>query len=151
MLQSYSVTFIGNRLIERAHEVERALDLAISDLFLCHEFIEFYVGIDGDFDEMAASCVRRAKKRYGKERTALTLVLPYPKANMDILLRSFDGIVIAEKAINAHPKAAITLRNEWMIDLSDLVIARVADTNGGAGRALRYAEKEKKPILRLSI
>ncbi len=48
------------------------------------EYVEFYVGRNGDFDTMVASAVKRCQKRYGKENSSLILVIPYAVANMDL-------------------------------------------------------------------
>ena len=51
---------------------------------------------------------------------------------------------------NTHPKSAITKRNRWMMENSDLLIAYVEDgRKGGAMTALRYAEKLGVKIINL--
>ena len=46
-------------------------------------------------------------------------------------------------------RLAIVKRNEWMVSQSDLVIAYVLYSWGGAARTLEYAEKRKKKIIQL--
>ncbi|MBO7196493.1 MAG: hypothetical protein J6V80_04105 [Clostridia bacterium] len=51
-----------------------------------------------------------------------------------------------------HPKAAITKRNQWMIDNADLLVAFVnLDQKGGALTTLKYAEKQGMEIVNLAI
>ena len=50
----------------------------------------------------------------------------------------------------AHPKAAITLKNHYMIDNSDLVIVYV-EKKGGAYSAMKYAEKQCKEIINIAL
>lgn len=48
------------------------------------------------------------------------------------------------------PKVAITLRNQWMVDAADLVIAYVENSSGGVYKAMAYAEKTEKPVINLA-
>ncbi|MEE0975064.1 MAG: hypothetical protein UH853_05060, partial [Muribaculaceae bacterium] len=51
-----------------------------------------------------------------------------------------------------HPKAAITKRNQWMVDNADLLIAYVEEgRKGGALTTLKYAEKQGIKIINLAI
>ncbi len=45
---------------------------------------------------------------------------------------------------------AISKRNEWMVDNSDLVIAFVSHSWGGAATTYRYAIRKKKQIINLA-
>ena len=86
----YRVSFIGHRQIDRFRFVEEELDKIIGDLMSHKEYVEFYVGRNGDFDTMVASAVKRCQKRYGKENSSLILVIPYSVANMDCLEKFYD-------------------------------------------------------------
>ena len=44
---------------------------------------------------------------------------------------------------------AISRRNEWMVDASDVVVSYVTHTFGGAATTLRYAERKHKRIINL--
>lgn len=57
-----------------------------------HEYIEFYVGKNGEFDEPAASAVRRLKSELSAF-CSLTLVLPYEIANLDLIEKSYDEVI----------------------------------------------------------
>ena len=48
------------------------------------------------------------------------------------------SVVIKEKL---HPKAAITKRNEWMIENCDLLVCFIEHNSGGAYKAMRHAAK----------
>lgn len=60
------------------------------------------------------------------------------------------GIVTIPDIGRPHPKVAITLRNQWMVDAADLVIAYVENSSGGAYKAMAYAEKTGKPVINLA-
>ena len=77
--------------------------------------MDFYVGNDGDFDRIATSVIRRLIDRRGRENFTINLVLPYPKANMDLLEKQFDSVMIPPTLHSVHPKAAITERNRCRI------------------------------------
>ena len=73
----YRVSFIGHRRVDDFYFVENQLDNIIGDLIRTKEYVEFYVGKNGEFDTMAASAIKRCQKRFGKENNSLILVLPY--------------------------------------------------------------------------
>ena len=137
----YRVSFIGHRQIDRFRFVEEQLDRIISDLMSRNEYVEFYVGKNGDFDTMVASAVKRCQKRYGKENSSLILVIPYSVANMDCLDKFYDEIWYPEELYKVHHKAAITKRNEWFVEHSDLLVAYVERDTGGAAVCLKKAKK----------
>ena len=113
-------------------------------------YVSFLIGRNGEFDEDAASVIKHAQKELGKENNDITLVLPYAVARLAYYEKYYDNIVIPERLYGVHPKSAITLKNRWMVDMSDLVIAYVERTNGGAYEALKYAEKRNKKIINIA-
>ena len=51
-----------------------------------------------------------------------------------------------------HPKAAITKRNQWMVENAELLIAFVEEgRKGGTLTTLKYAEKQGIDIINLAI
>ncbi len=107
--------------------------------------MDFY----GDFDRIATSVIRRLIDRRGKENITINLVLPYPKANMDLLEKQFDSVIIPPTLYRVHTKAAITERNRWMIENCDLWIAHVLHEYGGAWTALRFAKQLDKSFIQI--
>ncbi len=149
-MDCYYVTFAGHRQIDDFFTVEKRLDEVVFQLLREKKFVEFYVGNEGDFDCMAICAIRRAQKRYGNANSAINLVLPYHKANLDLLEAQFDTILFPECLHKLHPKRAITQRNQFMIDQCNLLICHVKKEKGGSVAALRYA-KEKGKIEILEI
>ncbi len=115
MQKPFYVSFAGHRQIDRFCEVESKLYEIVYRLLISNEFTEFFVGCNGEFDIMASSVIRRARKALGKNNSAMTLVLPYQKSDMEFMKNSFDSILIPGELGNIHPKAAITARNRWMV------------------------------------
>lgn len=129
-------------------------DEYISDLTCRKEYIEFFVGRDGEFDKMAAAAVVRAKKQYNYSNIFLILVLPYSRAeftnNEQAFLEYYDEVEICEKLARAYFKAAIQIRNRAMVDRSDMVISCIQHQSGGAYKTIKYAEKIGKIIINIA-
>ena len=142
------VSFFGHRRLLFDEELDRRIQEMVKELIRTKEFVEFYVGRNGDFDVIVASAIKRAQKIGDRSNNALILTLPYPVRDLEYYEAYYDEIVIPTEG-TAHFKAAITKRNEWMVENSELVIACVQKESGGAYRALRYAEKRGVPVVNL--
>ena len=109
----------------------------------------FYTGAMGRFDEMFSSEVRTLKKDYPNIK--LICVMPYMTNEIntqgDYLYTLYDDILIPIELADVHYKAAITRRNQWIIQRSDLVIVYTKRNYGGAYNAKRYAERTNKGII----
>ena len=147
----YRVSFIGHRQIDRFRFVEEHLDQIISELLNNKEYVEFYVGRNGDFDTMVASAVKRGQKAYGTANSSLILVLPYTVADIELLEQFYDEIWFPEELYKVHYKSAITKRNEWLVKNSDLLVAYVVNDSGGAAYSLKQAQKEGVQIKNIVI
>lgn len=145
----FRVSLFGHRDIESLREIDELLIPRLKELISSHQFTTFFIGRSGEFDEYAASIIKRLCEVHGKEKAELALVLPYPVSRLDDYDKYYDSIIIPESLATAHPKAAITLRNRRMIDNSDLVIVYVKRKFGGAYEALRYAQRTNKTIISL--
>lgn len=101
-----------------------------------------------DFPDHAATLVKRVQKDYDDYHAIeFNLVLPYPKKDMEDFEKYYDRVDIP---ISAHPKLAITKRNEWMVEQADLVICYIERESGGAYKAVQYAKKLDKEIINLA-
>ncbi len=153
MINIYTVSFFGHRYIEQEAEIESRLDRILHELINEKEYVDFLIGRDGEFDMIASAAIRKAVSSYGYGNTHLTLVLPYMKAdfrkNEENFLEYYDEVEICEKSADAHPKSAILIRNQSMIDRSDLVICCITHKSGGAYKTVQYAKKQGKKILNI--
>ena len=131
-------------------DVEKQLREALERLAV-QGIKEFYTGGMGEFDELFAQTVRSIKRN--DHRLRLILVLPYltqPVATERAWYETqYDEILIPAELDGVHPKAAIALRNRWMVDRCSIVIAALRRDYGGAADAVRYAESTGKEVLRL--
>ena len=107
------------------------------------------IGRNGAFDEYAASVIKHAQRELGTENNDLTLVLPYAVTDLKYYEKYYDNIIIPEDVNGAYPKASIRLKNRWMVEQSNLVIAFVEREKGGAYEAVKYAKKLKKSIINI--
>ena len=145
----FTVSLFGHREIDDLIGLSNKLTPIIKKLIREKEYVSFLIGRNGEFDEYAASIIKRAQKDAGQENSDITLVLPYTVANIEYYEKYYDSIIIPDNVYGAHPKAAITLKNRWMIERSDLVIFYVERASGGAYNAMKYAKRLNKCIVDL--
>ena len=150
-MNTFTVSLFGHREINNLRQLNEQFPPLIKELIRAKPYISFLIGRNGAFDEYAASVVKHAQRELGTENNDLTLVLPYAVTDLKYYEKYYDSIIIPESVQSAHPKSAITLKNKWMIEQSDLVIVFVERSKGGAYTAMRYAEKRKKQVINLSI
>ena len=147
----FTVSLFGHREIGDLRGLEDRLLPMIKELMREKEYVAFLIGRNGEFDEYAASLVKRAKREIGEEKSDMTLVLPYSASRIEDYERYYDSVILPESVCGAHPKAAITLKNKWMVERSDLVIVYVERNAGGAYQAMRYAQRIGKDLINLFL
>ena len=118
-----------------------------------HEYVEFLVGRDGEFDQLVTSATLRCRKRLDTANYSVIWVMPYLKSdyikNRESYDSYYDSVEVYELSANAHPKSAIQICNRAMVDRSDLCVFYVTHKGGGAYQTLRYAEKADANIINL--
>ena len=144
-MEFFTVSLFGHKVINDLRGLHDQLLPILRKLMEENAYVTFLIGRNGEFDEYAASVIKSLKEENGD----ITLVLPYTVANLIYYEKYYDHIVIPECMYGVHPKAAITARNRWMVECSDLVICYVNHEKGGAYRALKYAEKLNKRVINL--
>lgn len=154
MLDIYTVAFFGHRYIDNPFKVEERLEEFIHNLLAEHEYVDFLVGRNGDFDRYASSSVLRVRKRYRDDNSSLVLVLPYAMAeylnNEDYFHDYYTDVEISFVASKAHPKSAIQIRNREMVDRADLILCYIEQKDGGAWKTVQYAMKQNKTVINLA-
>ena len=149
-VEIYRVAFIGHRYIDNIIKVENKIEKIVRELFCEHDYVELYVGRNGDFDISAASSVKRAQKIYGTTNSSLILVLPYSIKDESFFAEFYDEIYYPLNP-KIHYKSAITKRNKWMVDNAQLLIDYVEEgRNGGALTTLKYEQKKGTRIINLA-
>lgn len=154
MMEVYTACFFGHRYIDKILNVEKLLEDEIRKIICEHEFVEFLVGRNGDFDQCASSSVLRVCKNNHNNNCWLVLVLPYLTAeysdNKEAFYDYYDNVEISHSASKVHPKAAIQVRNREMVDRSQLVICYIEHKEGGAWQTVEYAIEKGKTVLNLA-
>lgn len=155
MLNVYTVSFFGHRYIDRFRLIEDRLEELIIKLLREHEYVDFLVGRNGDFDQLVSSTIRRVKREFRDDNCTHILVLPYNAAefqnNEDSFAGYYDEIEICPESHAAHFKAAMQIRNRSMVDRSDLVVCYVEHNFGGAYQTMMYALKQEKEVINLGL
>lgn len=147
----FRIAFIGHRYIEGQYHLEDRIEDIIRENLHSKEYVELYVGRNGDFDISVASAIKRAQEALGHQNSSLILLQPYPMKDDPYYEKFYDEIWYPIDS-KTHPKAAITKRNQWMIDNADLLVAYVKlDRKGGALTTLKYAEKQGVEIINLAV
>ena len=87
----------------------------------------------------------------GHHNSCLILLQPYPMKDDEYYEKFYDEVQYPVDS-KIHPKAAITKRNQWMVENAELLIAFVEEgRKGGALTTLKYAEKQGIDIINLAI
>ena len=153
MFSVYTVCFFGHRQIDDFRLVEQRVEALIDRLLNEHEYVEFLVGRDGEFDQLVTSATLRCRKRLDTANCSVIWVMPYLKSdyikNRESYDSYYDFVEVYELSANAHPKSAIQIRNRAMVDRSDLCVFYVTHKGGGAYQTMRYAEKADANIINL--
>lgn len=150
----FTVSLFGHRTIINAPMMEANLEEIIRSLILSKKYVEFLVGRSGEFDILAASVIRRVQRELDLANSSLVLVLPYMTAEYRNNAASFDSyydeIEICERSAQAHFKAAIQIRNQYMVERSDLVICNIEHNSGGAFQAVEHAKKQGVCVVKIT-
>lgn len=147
---TYRIVLFGHHDFCEERMLDKILCSLLIDLIRKKDFVEIYVGRNGDFDIYAASLVKNVQKAMGKGNNEFICVLPYRVKDIENYEEYYDSVIIPECIEKTHPKAAITKRNRWMVEQANILICYVKREKGGAYTALKYAKKLKKKIFNLA-
>ena len=153
-MNTYTVSFFGHRMMDNTLEIENRLEQLIRTLLSEHEYVEFLVGRDGEFDQLVSSTIRRCKRECRSNNSAHIWVMPYVTAeyrdNEESFRDYYDEIEVCETAAVGHYKNAHQTRNRAMVDRSDLVVFCIQHASGGAWQTMKYAKKQGKSCINLN-
>lgn len=134
------VSFIGHA--EEHYTRDDAVKLTETlETYVNGKDVTFYMGLDGRFDWMAKNCCTEYKKKHGN--ASVVFVTPYIDEpylrNLKYAIKEFDDILYP--GLERIPKRfAISARNKYMIDNSDLLICYVRNLIGNANKCWKYAD-----------
>ena len=133
--------FFGHR--EVTHNIRPKLTAVIEKLITEDGVTEFYVGHQGQFDNMVYSVLKELKGKYPQIR--YTVVLAY-MPNEHIKELYGEDTLFPDGMESVPKKFAISKRNDWMISHSDVAVCYLHKITGGAAKC---REKAKKKGLRI--
>ena len=134
--------FFGHR--EVTHNIKDKLIAIIEKLITEDNVTEFYVGNQGQFDSMVYSVLKELKAKYPHIR--YTVVLAYmPDEHIKKVYG--EDTLIPDGMENVPKKFAISKRNDWMIQQSEIAVCYVHKITGGAAKFREKAEKKGLKIL----
>ena len=136
-------TFFGHK--DTPKEIEPTLRSTLIDLIEKNVTV-FYVGNNGNFDTMVRRQLEDLSQIYPINYSVVLAYLPTEKNKYDNLTNT-----IYPEGLETVPKRfAISWRNKWMIQQSDIVVTHVTHNFGGAAQFKTLAERKEKLVIELS-
>ena len=137
-------TFFGHK--DTPKEIEPILRSTLIDLIENKNINVFYVGNNGNFDNMVRRQLEDLSLTYPITYNVVLAYLPTKKSEYE----DYTNTILPE-GIETKPKRfAISYRNKWMIQQSDIVVTYVTHSFGGAAQFKNMAERKGKTIIELS-
>lgn len=137
-------TFFGHK--DTPKEIEPTLRSTLIDLIKNKDVTVFYVGNNGKFDTMVRHKLEDLSHIYPITYSVVLAYLPTEKNKYDDLSNT-----IYPEGLETVPKRfAISWRNKWMIQQSDIVVTYVTHNFGGATQFKEIAIKHNKKLIELA-
>jgi uncharacterized phage-like protein YoqJ len=146
------ITFCGHKDISDRQSILNKLIETLEPYFKGQSPLTFYCGGYGGFDSVASESIDILKKKYTEIKAEKIFVTPYitPSYQERISdMKKFYDDVIYPPLENVPLRFAISRRNEWMVENSDIVIAYVNYSWGGAAKTLEFAKRKHKQIIHI--
>ncbi len=143
------VTFCGHANAYLTPDETSNLKEVITSIILKNSTTEFLCGHYGKFDILCFNILKKLQIEYPSIK--INFVTPYISPNYSKLteLKNIYDEIIYPNLENIPYKFAIIERNKWMIKKSDVVIAYVKRSFGGARKTLDFAQKQNKKIIEI--
>lgn len=139
-------TFFGHR--DTPNEIVPCIRRTLIDLIENENADLFYVGNNGNFDSLVLHQLEDLSKIYAIK---YYITLSYmPEKTQEQYLS--NKITILPEGIETVPKRfAISYRNKWMVEQSDIVVTYVTHSTGGAYKFMKLAKRKGKTVINLHI
>ena len=136
-------TFFGHK--DTPKEIEPTLRSTLIDLIENKNVTVFYVGNNGNFDTMVLRQLEDLSQTYPITYSVVLAYLPTAKNKYD----DSSNTIYPEGLETVPKRFAISWRNKWMIQQSDIVVTYVTHTFGGAAQFKEMAKRQGKTIINL--
>lgn len=117
------------------------LKCKIEELILSRNIDRFYVGNTGNFDIMTASILNELKEKY---EIKFDIILAYMPSGLNS--DDYSNALYPDGIESVPKRFAISWRNKWMVDNSDIVICYI---NKKPSKAAKYVELACKKGLKI--
>ena len=145
------ITFVGHSRILNQNRVKEIVKKEIESNITDSGGI-CYLGGYGDFDNICALACKELKSTCNQIETVYVspyITLAEQKKIEDLKQNGFCDSSLYPPIEKVPLRLAILKRNEWMVKNSDLVIAYVDHSFGGAYKALQVATRSGKRIINI--
>ena len=139
-----TATFFGHK--DTPKEIEPTLRTTLIDLIENKNVTVFYVGNNGSFDAMVRCQLEELSLTYPITYNVVLAYLPTKKSEYE----DYTNTILPEGIETAPKRFAISYRNKWMIQQSDIVVTYVTHGFGGAAQFKDMAKKLGKTVIELS-
>ena len=139
-----TVTFFGHK--DTPKEIEPTLRATLIDLIENHGATEFYVGNNGNFDTMVRRQLENLSQTYPITYNIVLAYLPTKKNEYE----DHSNTILPEGIETIPKRFAISWRNKWMVEQSDVVVTYVTHSFGGAAQFKAMAERQGKTVIELN-
>ena len=136
-------TFFGHR--DTDDKIEEKLIEILEDLIKNRNVTNFYVGNNGHFDFLVRKNLKALKEKFNHIDYAVVLAY-MPREKKEFNLDDCSDTIFPDGLESVPPRFAISKRNEWMIENSDLVVTYVKYIVGGAAKFKALSKKKGKRI-----
>ena len=137
-------TFFGHKNTPK--EIEPTLRATLIDLIENYNATEFYVGNNGNFDDMVRRQLEDLSQNYSINYSVVLAYLPVKKNEYN----NFTNTILPDGIETVPKRFAISWRNKWMIQQSDIVVAYVTHNFGGAWQFKELAKRMGKVVIDLT-
>lgn len=138
--------FFGHK--DAPSSIYEKLEEAVEMLIVENGVTCFLVGNQGQFDSMALKALRCMKAKY--PHINYNVVLAYlPVEKGEYTPYEYGETMLPEGIESIHPRYAISWRNKWMVNESDMVICHITHSWGGAAKYVDMTKKKGKRVINL--
>ena len=145
------VAFFGHRDFI-ADDERREKTISILNDFVGDNAVEFYLGGYGRFDAFAYQCCKNFAETH--KNASLVFVTPYIteeyQRNHLTEIKNKYHSRISPEIENVPKRFAITYRNRYVAEKTDLIVCCVRREYGGAFQAIKYAKGKGKRIINIA-